>query len=108
MEGNPSSESVAGAGIWLERAAKQGNSSARLYLAALLAASPVKGLQDPKRALTLVDAAEKDFAHDPTVLEIKAAASAALGDYAAASKTELYAIEAARRFSWDLNPMKTR
>jgi uncharacterized protein len=55
LKGNPDQESIGGALVWLERAAKQGNSPAKLRLSAILAASPVKSLRDPTRALELAE-----------------------------------------------------
>jgi len=46
-----SQDAVAGALVWIERAERQGNSSAKLLLAAILAAHPDAQRRDPQRAL---------------------------------------------------------
>jgi uncharacterized protein len=108
LEGNPSPEAVSGALVWLERASKQKNPTADLYLAALLAASPLQAVRDPMRALTLTDVAKKDYPDDPNLHEIRAAALAARGDYKAASKEQAAAIERATKLGWNLDVLQAR
>ena len=101
-------EAVAGAIVWLERAAKQGNSSAKLYLAAILAANPSVEVRNPGRALSLMDQLDRDFRHDPSVREIRAAANAARGDYKAAEEAQSEALAEAKGLGWDLAKLKER
>lgn len=108
LRDNPTPESIAGAIVWLERAAKQGNESGKLLLSALLAASPSTTVRDPVRALALSDTLERDYKHDPSFWEVRAAANALRGDYKAALKSESEAIDEATHLGWDLAPLETR
>ncbi|MGQ0836121.1 MAG: hypothetical protein ACT4O5_14615 [Gammaproteobacteria bacterium] len=45
---------------------------------------------------------------DPTAVEIRAAASAAAGDFAAATTDQTRAIELAKKLGWDLAPQEER
>lgn len=101
-------KAVAGALVWLERAAKQGNGSAKLLLSAILAASPSPEMRDPARALKLADGLEHEYKHDPSLWEIRAAAKASGGDYKAAAKLESEAITEATSLGWDLARLKKR
>jgi TonB family protein len=101
-------EAVAGALVWLERAAKQGNDAGKLYLSAILAASPSAEVRDPGRALALVESLDHDYKNDPSVGEIRAAAYAARGDYQAAVKAQLEAISRAKDLGWDLTKLAQR
>jgi uncharacterized protein len=97
---------VSGALAWLERGAKQGNDSAKLQLAAVLAAYPTN--RDPARALTLADSLQHDHENDPTLWEIRAAANAQKGDYKAATRTQSRAISQAKDLGWDLAKLTER
>ena len=108
LRDHPTPESVSGALVWLERAAKQGNSSAKLYWAAVLAASPQPGIQDPTRALALVDSVMKQFRENPSAWEIRAAADAARGDYKNAGKDQAHAIKEATALGWNLTALQQR
>ena len=108
LRGKPSSDAVAGALVWLERAAKSGSASAKLLLAAMLAANPAAELRNPGRALSLTDALERDYKDDPSLWEIRAAASASRGDFRAASKAEAKAIGEATKLGWDLAHLEQR
>jgi TonB family protein len=90
-------ESIAGAMIWLERAVKIGNNSAKLMLASILAATPSAHDRDPARALALTDNIEREFKHDPSLWEIRAAAKASQGNFTAAAKDQAHAITEARQ-----------
>ena len=82
LHGKPSLATVRQAVQWLSEAAAQGNRFARLYLAAVLAASPQPAIRDPQRALVLEsEADEHSLGVDPTGLEIRAAALAAEGHF---------------------------
>ncbi|HEY2677846.1 MAG TPA: energy transducer TonB [Steroidobacteraceae bacterium] len=105
---NSSAESVAGALVWLERAVKQGNSAGQFLLASVLAASPDTNVRDPSRALKLADAVQKDYKHDPSLWEIRAAAYASLKDFSAATKAQDHAIDSAALLGWDLKSMQER
>jgi TonB family protein len=108
LRGEPNRESVAGAVVWLERAAKQGNGSAKLLLSGILAATPISGMRDPPRALTLADSLEHDYKFDPSFWEIHAAANASRGDFKAAIKDQSKAVSEATRLGWDLAQLQQR
>jgi uncharacterized protein len=108
LKGEPTRESVAGAVVWLERAAKQDNGSAKLMLSSILAATPINGLRDPPRALTLVDSLEHDYKVDPSYWEIRAAANASRGDFKAATKDQSKAVNEATRLGWDSAQLQQR
>jgi TPR repeat protein len=71
LKGEPTQESVNGAVVWLERGAKQGNAAAKLLLSGILAATPIREIRDPPRALTLADSLEHDYKIDPSFWEIR-------------------------------------
>jgi TonB family protein len=108
LKGEPTRESVNGAVVWLERGAKQGNAAAKLLLSGILAATPIREIRDPPRALTLADSLEHDYKIDPSFGEIRAAANASRGDYKAAVKAESHAMSEATRLGWDLAPLQQR
>ncbi len=115
LRGTPSAAEVAEAKSWLERAAAQSepdgvpNSSedARLLLAAILAATPQASLRDPSWALSLLKDV-RDIGVDPTPLEVRAAAQAAVGDFSGAVASEQTAISRAGQLGWDLSPLEQR
>jgi TonB family protein len=108
LKGEPTQESVAGAVVWLERAAKQGNGSAKLMLSGILAATPVKRMRDPPRALILAESLEHEYKIDPSFWEVRAAANASLGDFKAAVKAQSKAVSEATRLGWDLAQLQQR
>jgi TonB family protein len=93
---------------WLEKSAAQGNRDGAYGLAALLASSPDPALRDPQRALTLVEVLKPDQDALPTAVEIRAAARAFTGDFAAAEGDQRRAIRKARALGWDLAPSQQR
>ena len=99
---------MTGAVVWLERAAKQNNGSAKLLLSGILAATPISGMRDPPRALTLADSLEHDYKIDPSFWEIRAAANASRGDFKAATKDQSKAVSEATRLGWDLAQLQQR
>ncbi len=108
LRGTPDDASSRIAKTWLERAAASGNHDGMLYLAGLLAANPVAELRDPPRALTLLDKVSKDLGGDPSEYEIRAAAQAASGQYAAAVASERRALSMAQNLGWDAGPLEQR
>jgi TonB family protein len=108
LKGEPTQESVKGAVVWLERGAKQGNPAARLMLSGILAATPIREIRDPPRALALADGLEHDYKIDPSFWEIRASANASRGDYKAAVKAESKAVDEATRLGWDLAALRQR
>jgi len=108
LKAEPTRESVTGAVVWLERAAKQNNGSAKLLLSGILAATPISGMRDPPRALTLADSLEHDYKIDPSFWEIRAAANASRGDFKAATKDQSKAVSEATRLGWDLAQLQQR
>jgi len=108
LRGNPDEERLRQAKLWLEQAAASGNRDGKLYLAALLAASPGEQARDPERALTLVNEIFRGVGDDPTAYEIRAAAQASSGQFAQAVKSEKTALSLAQRLKWDVAPMNDR
>jgi hypothetical protein len=108
LKGEPTQESVNGAVVWLERGTKQGNGAAKLLLSGILAATPIREIRDPPRALALADSLERDYKIDPSFWEIRAAANASRGEYKAAVKAESTAVDEASRLGWDLAPLRQR
>jgi TPR repeat protein len=108
LRGTPDAEATQRAKIWLERAVKNGSGDGKLYLAALLAATPIDDIRDPKRATDLLDAVLKEYKDDPTVFEIRAAARANRGDFKSAMKDQAKAVEMAKKLGWDLAPQHER
>jgi hypothetical protein len=79
-----------------------------LLLSAILAANPSPDVRDPPRALALSDTLQREYGHDPSFWEIRAAAFAANNDYAAAGKAQSEALSEATRLSWNLSPLQQR
>ena len=94
--------------VWLERAAAQSNPYGMLYWSEVLAATPIAELRDPQRALNMLDHLPGRLPEDPTPMEIRAAAQASLGQFAAAAKSQHEAIALAGRLGWDLAPLQNR
>jgi len=93
---------------WLEKSAAAGNIEGIYRLSAVLAASPDAALRDPQKALTLVS--EKLAIADavPAPSDIRAAAHAMLGDFAAAEKDQKRAVSKVRILGWDRSPQEAR
>jgi TonB family protein len=108
LRGTPDAANTKLAAVWLERAAASGDHDGMYYLSALLAATPVEAIRDPKRALSLLDRVKADVSTDPTMFEIRAAAQAASGAFAEAVGSERRAIAIATKLSWDLAPLSER
>jgi len=108
LRGTPDAANTKLAGVWLERAAASGDHDGMYYLAALLAATPVEVMRDPKRALSLLEKVSADLSGDPTMFEIRAAARAASGEFQDAVSSERRAIAMATRLKWDLAPLNER
>ena len=81
---------------------------ARLYLAALLAAGPEGATLDPARALSMIDHIEAEMPGSPTVEEIRAAGSAALGNFDAAREAQRTALGMAKTLGWNTAPQQAR
>ena len=107
LRGTPDAANTRKAVVWLERAAAQRDPYGMLYLSALLAATPVTELRNPQRALQLIHGVDA-LSEDPTPFEIRAAAQAASGGFAAAVKDQRKAIALATSLSWDLTPLSER
>jgi hypothetical protein len=108
LRGTPDDAGSRIAKTWLERAAASGSHDGKLYLAGLLAASPLAEVRDPPRALALLDEVRRDLGEDPTEYEIRAAAQAASGNYAAAVTSERKALSMAKVLGWDASPLEER
>jgi TPR repeat protein len=108
LRGEPTVNSMKIAQLWLERAVASDDPDGMYYLAALLAAAPDEQMRDPKRALYLLGQLKHEQDGNPSALEIRAAAQAAGGNFAAATDTERDAIGEARGLKWDLAPMNER
>jgi uncharacterized protein len=94
--------------FWLERAAMANDASGKKYLAAFLAATPHESLRDPQRALVLVKELARGDQDDPVLVEIRAAAHAALGEFSAAVADEQAAMRAAKSLQWNTTDMAAR
>jgi TonB family protein len=92
----------------LEKAAASGHRDGKFCLAAVLAAGPEASRRDPKRALELLAQIKNDVDFDPTYFEIRAAAKAMLGEYAAAQAEQKEALQKARKLGWDLTDSQAR
>ena len=108
LRGTPDAANTRLAAVWLERAAANGDHDGMYYLSALLAATPVEAMRDPRRALSLLDKVKADVSTDPTLSEIRAAAQAASGAFADAVGSERRAIARAAQLKWDLAPLNER
>jgi TonB family protein len=93
---------------WLEKSAAAVNRDGVYALAALLASSPNPALRNPPRALELVKALKPEIDALPTALEIRAAAHAFVGNFAAAQYDQRYAIRKAKVLKWDVVPLENR
>jgi len=93
---------------WLGKAVAGGNTDARYYLAALLAAGPEADKRDPQRALTLLGDVMPEVDVDPSAFEIRAAAQAMLGHFDEAQKDQKKALALAKKLGWDLKPLEER
>jgi hypothetical protein len=82
--------------------------SGKKYLAAFLAATPNESLRDPKRALVLANELIRVDREDPLLVEIRAAAHAALGEFTAVAADERAAMQAAKSLKWDTADMEAR
>lgn len=111
LRGTPDAADVARAEAWLERAAGQrtedASQDAQLLLAAILAATAQPEVRDPQRALQLLSTIH-DYFGDPTPAEVRAAAQAAEGHFAQATRSQRAAISLARQLGWDLAPLRRR
>jgi TPR repeat protein len=83
-------------------------SDAEFYLAALLAAGPEGATLDPTRALSMIDHVQAEIPGSPTVEEIRAAGSAALGKFDDACKAQRKALGMAKTLGWDTAPQQAR
>jgi hypothetical protein len=93
---------------WLERAAQANHLEGKFLLAAALASWPEPARRDPARALKLLEQVSDLFEYDPTSIEIRAAAQAALEEYDAAQHLQARAIKAAKGLAWDTAAMESR
>ncbi len=107
LRGAPDATATRGAMVWLERAAAHHDSHGTLYLAAVLAATPVTELRNPQRAMQLIHSVDA-VGEDPTPFEIRAAAQAASGGFADSVRDQRKAIALATSLGWDLAPLKER
>jgi len=108
LRGTPDAANTKLAAVWLERAAASGNHDGMYYLSALLAATPIEAMRDPRRALDLLEKVRTDISGNPTAVEIRAAAQAASGAFADAVGSERRAIAMATKLKWDLAPLNER
>jgi hypothetical protein len=92
----------------LEKAAASDHAEGKFYLAALLAAGPDSARRDPGRALVLLEQVKDSFDFDPTWFEIRAAAKAMLGEFAAAQKDQKAALQKAQKLGWDTKDLQAR
>jgi TPR repeat protein len=108
LRGTPDAANTKLAAVWLERAAASGDHDGMYYLSALLAATPIEAMRDPRRALDLLEKVRTDLSGNPTAIEIRAAAQAASGAFQDAVRSERRAIGMATKLKWDLAPLNER
>lgn len=94
--------------FWLQKAAAGDDRNGKKYLAAFLATTPHESLRDPQRALILAKELARADKEDPILVEIRAAAHAALGEFTAAVGDEQTAIRAAKSLNWNVADMQAR
>jgi hypothetical protein len=97
LRGTPDAANTKLAAVWLERAAASGDHDGIYYLSALLAATPIEAMRDPKRALDLLEKVRTDVSGNPTAVEIRAAAQAASAAFKDAVSSERRAIAMAAK-----------
>jgi tetratricopeptide (TPR) repeat protein len=108
LRGTPDEERSRQAKLWLEQATTSGSHDGKLYLAALLAATPDAASRDPRRALELLDEVFRGVNDDPAAFEIRAAAQASAGQFEDAVKSERKAVAMAQALKWDVAPLNER
>ena len=110
LRGSPSAEQLGEARTLLQRAAASKDYYARKHAVALLAASPVETVRDPKLARsaaeTLVHANE--IQSDPQMFEVLAAAYASSNEYGNAVEAQRKAIQKALSLGWTTSLMEER
>ncbi len=83
--------------------------AARVDYAWMLAISPYKEIANPEKAIELSDSfSDKYFRDDATILEIKAAAQAAMGNFKKAIALQKDALDEAEDMNADLSEIKNR
>jgi uncharacterized protein len=110
LRGTPTPEQVAQARTLLGRAAASTDYYARKHAAALLAASPVEAVRDPKLARGAADALlhANEIQSDPQMFEVVAVAYAANHEYGKAVDAQRQAIQKAQTLGWDTAVMQER
>jgi TonB family protein len=93
---------------WMQRAASTKNHEAKFLFASLLASWPDVSRRDPGRALELLREVSISFDYDPAYFEIRAAALAAQGDFAAAKSAQKTAVSRARNLKWETSRQQAR
>jgi TonB family protein len=109
LQGNPGAAQITEARALLAKAASADSYYARKHAAALLAASPVEAVRDPRAALDLaLKLSAQPIQSDPQMFETIAAAYAASGDFHNAVAQQQRAVGKAQSLGWDTRRMDER
>jgi TonB family protein len=108
LRSRPSAAAMDKAFVLLERASASENRDGKFHLAALLATSPYAARRDPQRAIELLAQIEKEVDFDPYFFEIRAAAQAMNGNFAAAQEDQARAMKMARKLGWNSKDAQAR
>ncbi|HUJ52229.1 MAG TPA: energy transducer TonB [Steroidobacteraceae bacterium] len=109
LRSSPSAAQSAEARGFLEKAAASDSYYVRKHVTALLAASPVEAVRDPRTALAVAtELAAGDIQSDPQMFEAIAAAHAANQDFHGAVTQQSLAVQKAQQLGWDTRAMNER
>ncbi len=110
LRGTPTPEQVSQARTLLQRAAASSDYYGRKHAVALLAASPVEAVRDPKAARSAAEALlhSNEIQSDPQMFEVVAAAYASSHEYGKAVDAQRDAIQKAQALGWDTATMQER
>jgi hypothetical protein len=110
LRGTATSEQVAQARTFLQRAAAGQDYYGRKHAVALLAASPVVAVRDPQLARSAADTLlhANEIQSDPQMFEVVAAAYAASHEYGNAVAAQHEAIQKALNLGWNTALMNER
>jgi hypothetical protein len=110
LHGTPTPEQVAEARALLARAAASTDYYGRKHAVALLAASPMEAVRDPKLALSAANSLvhANEIQSDPQMFEVVAAAYAANHEYGNAVDAQRQAIQKAATLGWNTAAMQER
>ncbi len=93
---------------WLKNAALNGDFPAKLYLAWELSTSAFPEYLNPEEALAMLDTDPGDYYDEVRILETKAAAYAAMGDFKKAASLQKKALKKAKKLDWEIPVISER